>query len=102
MCSSDLNYKKEKINVDDKPKPPSGSKWDNWLNAIRTRKPEDNFASAQVGHISCVHCHLGNTAYRLGRVLHFDPKTETFGDDAEANKSLKREYRQGFEVPQLA
>ncbi|MCX5769597.1 MAG: hypothetical protein NTZ09_04910 [Candidatus Hydrogenedentes bacterium] len=41
-------------------------------------------------------------AYRLGREVRFDPKTETFGTDEEANKLLKREYRKGFEVPQLA
>ena len=43
----------------------------------------------------------GNIAYRLGRSLEFDPKTERFKDD-EANQYLTREYRKGFEVPQLA
>jgi hypothetical protein len=47
-----------------------------------------------------VHCQLGNIAYRLGRSLEFDPATERF-KDREANKYLKRDYRNGFEVPQL-
>ena len=97
-----FDYKQKPISVDDKPMPESGSKWDNWFKAIRTRKPEDNFAPALAAHLSSAHIHLGNIAYRLGRELRFDPKTETFGNDEEANKLLKREYRPGFEVPQLA
>ena len=46
-------------------------------------------------------CHAGNIAYRLGRSLEFDPATERFKDD-EANQYLKRDYREGFDVPQLA
>ncbi|MBP9901153.1 MAG: hypothetical protein KBH45_06820 [Verrucomicrobia bacterium] len=52
-------------------------------------------------HYSCVHCQLGNIAFRLGRSLEFEPKAERF-KDREANKYVKREYRKGFEVPQLA
>jgi predicted dehydrogenase len=39
------------------------------------------------------------TPIRVGRALTFDGKTETFGDDAEANKLLSREYRKPFVVP---
>jgi hypothetical protein len=46
--------------------------------------------------------HLGNISYRLGgRKLRFDAKTETFVDDAEANRLLKRDYRAGFAVPEI-
>jgi predicted dehydrogenase len=78
-----------------------GDKWDHFFKAVRSRKAEDMAVSTRDAHISCVHCHVGNIAYRLGRSLAFDPKTERFAD-AEANKHLKREYRQGFEVPELA
>ena len=37
--------------------------------------------------------------YRVGRKLKFDPKTETFVGDKEADAMLTREYRKGFEVP---
>ncbi|MBI1246506.1 gfo/Idh/MocA family oxidoreductase [bacterium] len=36
---------------------------------------------------------------KLGPMLAFDPKTETFIDNAEADKYLTRDYRKGFEVP---
>lgn len=74
----------------------------NFIKAVKSRNPEDNFADAQKGHLSCVHCHLANISYRLGRSLEFDPATETFVKDDEANALLKRTYREGFEVPELA
>jgi predicted dehydrogenase len=72
-----------------------------FVNAVRSRKQEDAPMSVLDAHISCAHCHLANTAFRLGRSLEFDPKTERF-KDSDANKYLSRDYRKGFEVPQLA
>jgi hypothetical protein len=43
---------------------------------------------------------LANTSYRLGRKLTFDPGTETFGSDREANAYLTRKYREPFIVPE--
>ena len=85
----------------DAPKPEKWSKWQHFFNAIRSRNPADMSVSTLDAHLSCVHCHLGNVAYRLGRSLEFDPQTERF-KDGEANSCVKREYRAGFEVPQLA
>jgi len=96
-----FDYQKKPIPVE-AAVPESKGAFGNFFNAVRTRKPEDNPCDAEVGHISCVHCHLGNTAYRLKRALSFDPKAEQFTNDEEANKFLTREYRSGFEVPQLA
>jgi predicted dehydrogenase len=86
---------------DDAPKPEKRSKWQRFFAAIRSRNPADLPMSPEEAHYSCVHCQLGNIAYRLGRSLEFDPKTEMF-KDSEANKYLKRHYRKGFEVPELA
>ena len=55
----------------------------------------------QDAHISCAHCHLGNIAFRVGRSLEFDPKTERF-KDSSLNHYLTRQYRKGFEVPKIA
>lgn len=81
-------------------KPEKVGKWEHFFKAVRSRKPEDLTVSTLDAHKSCVHCQLGNIAYRLGRSLEFDPATERF-KDREANKYLKRDYRKGFEVPQL-
>ena len=44
-------------------------------------------------------CHLANIAFRTGRKLTFDPATETFPGDAEANGYLTRRYRPPYVVP---
>ena len=44
-------------------------------------------------HTSSALAHLGNIAFRPGRVLEFDPATERFKGDEEANGMLTRTYR---------
>jgi hypothetical protein len=68
----------------------------NFIDAIRGDAKLN--ADIEVGHKSTLLCHLGNLAYRTGKTLKFDAKTETT-DDATANKMLGREYRKGFELP---
>ncbi|NQT82478.1 hypothetical protein HQ563_05620 [bacterium] len=77
-----------------------GSHFQNWIDAVRSRRVEDLNADVLEGHLSAALCDLGNIAYRLGRSLVFDPKTETFPGDAEANKLLKRDYRHPFVIPE--
>src|SRR5205823_1556448 len=52
-------------------------------------------ADIEEGHKSTRLCHLGNIALRLGRTLRFDAQTETCTGDQEANRLLRRTYRQG-------
>jgi predicted dehydrogenase len=69
----------------------------NFLDCIRNnRRPN---ADIEEGHKSTRLCHLGNIALRLGKTLHFDAKTETCRNDAEANRMLGRTYRKPFIVP---
>jgi len=39
----------------------------NFLDAVRSRKPEGLNAPMQVGHVSALYCHVANMSYRLGR-----------------------------------
>ena len=48
-------------------------------------------------HKSSNLCHIGNISQRLGRKLKWDPRSERFFDDPEANTWLKREQRKGYE-----
>jgi len=43
---------------------------------------------------------LSKTQLQVGRTMSFDPKTEKFVNDAEADKLLTREYRKPFVVPE--
>jgi hypothetical protein len=82
--------------------PESKGPFGNFLHAIRTGNPDDNFAPPEVAHAGCAHIHLGNIAYRLGRSLEFNPIIGEFKNDAEANAMLKRDYRDPFVVPEIA
>jgi len=70
---------------------------DNFIDCIRTRnKP---IADVEIGHYSVLLCHLANISYRVGnQKLHFDSKTESFSNCDQANKYLKRQYRQPWVV----
>jgi predicted dehydrogenase len=56
-------------------------------------------ADIEEGHKSTRLCHLGNIAFRTGRAIRFDEKTETCLNDKEANRLLGRTYRKPFVVP---
>ena len=43
-----------------------------------------------------------STTYRVGRPPNFNPQTEKFIADPEADKLLTREYREPFVVPEIA
>jgi predicted dehydrogenase len=63
----------------------------NFFDSIRAGTPPA--ADAETAHYSCALVHLGEIAYRTGRVLHFDPEHETFTGDDEANRLLTKPYR---------
>ena len=69
----------------------------NFLECIKTRKTPN--ADVELGRLSTTICHLGNITYHLKRDVTFDPKTETFGDDKEANAMLTKEYRAPYGLP---
>ena len=74
--------------------------FDNFIQAVRSRNAGDLNADVEQGHKSSVLAHLGNIAYRVGRTIRFDSKTETVIGDAQASKLLTRSYRQPYVVPE--
>jgi len=46
-------------------------------------------------------CHLCGIAARLGRVIKWNPKTETIVGDEQAAAFFARQPRQGFEIPRV-
>ncbi len=64
----------------------------NWIEGIKTRA--ETVAPVEVGHRSCSVCLVGHVAMRLGRWLTWDPETEQFPGDAEANRMLSRPMRE--------
>jgi predicted dehydrogenase len=72
----------------------------NWMAAIRSGRHEDLNADVEEGHKSATVCHLAKISQKLGRSVEFDPVTERFVNDAEADRHLKREYREGYVIPE--
>ena len=69
----------------------------NFLDCVKSR--EQPIAHAEVAHLSCGLPHLGEITYRTSGVTHFDPKTEKFIDNPEADKLLTKEYREPWSMP---
>lgn len=71
----------------------------NFLACVRGEQKKLN-ADVLAGHLSASICHLANIAMTVGRVLHFNPKTEEFKNDADANALVQRKYREHWGTPQ--
>jgi len=70
-----------------------------FLKAIASRgKP---VADIEQGHISTASCILANLSMKLGRALTWDPEAHRVVGDDEANKLLRRPYRQPWVHPEV-
>ncbi len=80
---------------------PEVSHFQNFIDCVRSRKREELHCEVLEGHLSTTLCHLANISYRTGRKLSFDPATERFRGDEEANALLTREYREPYTLPDV-
>lgn len=63
----------------------------NWLDCIKSRK--DPISPVEIGHRACTVCLISHIAMKLGRKLKWNPETEKFVGDDEANSMLSRPQR---------
>ena len=66
-----------------------GGAFGSFVRAVRSRRPEDNNASAEVGHYSSALCHLCNISYRLGTDVPFNKQTKSLGDNKQVVESFE-------------
>ncbi len=67
-----------------------------FLNCVKTRgKPRANADAACFSHIAC---HAANLAIFLNRTLKYDPKTQSFINDAEANRLRSESLREPWRI----
>lgn len=89
------------------PQQPSGNPRESDLRAhcrdfvLRVRDRGRPAADLETGLISSNWCHLGNIAYQTGRPLLFQPQTQRFSNDDEANAALSCPHRSpwSLEIP---
>jgi len=79
---------------------PKVSHFQNFIDCVRSRKTEDLHCEILDGHMSATLCHLANISFRTGRKLVFNPETEKFVGDEEANRMLTRKYREPYVLPE--
>ncbi|TWU33698.1 Gfo/Idh/MocA family protein [Novipirellula artificiosorum] len=67
-----------------------------FLDCVKTRsQPKANAEAACYSHITC---HAANIAAFLNRTVHFDPVTNEFTDDAEANRLRSEALREPWRI----
>lgn len=76
-----------------------GSHEGNFLECVKSRQRPH--ADIELGRLSTTLCHLANISHHLRRDIVFDPATETFGNDREANAYLTKEYRSPYDLPKV-
>ena len=75
-----------------------GNHYANFIDAVRARDTSIQNGPVETAHLSSALAHLGNIAYLTGRVLTFNPNTERFVNDPEADTLLTRTYREPYVV----
>ncbi len=76
-----------------------GDHYANFIDAVRAHDKSLLNGPVETAHLSSALAHLGNISYQLERQLEFDPDSETFPGDSEANEMLTRDYREPYVVP---
>ncbi|MDD3787099.1 MAG: Gfo/Idh/MocA family oxidoreductase [Petrimonas sp.] len=71
---------------------------ENFIASVKSKT--DPVVPVEVGHHSCTVCTLGNIAYDLGRPIKWNPDTQTFVDDpdAEENRLYNKTYTDGYSI----
>jgi predicted dehydrogenase len=73
-----------------------GGAFGSFVHAVRSRKPQDINANAEVAHYSAALCHLANISYRLGQPAPYDKAGGAIGDNkqvVEAFENLRDNLR---------
>jgi predicted dehydrogenase len=66
-----------------------GGHFENFIDAVRSRKVEDLNADVLEGHYSAALCHLANISYRLSEEVPFNKETKSFGDNKVVYDTFK-------------
>jgi len=82
----------EPLRASETPLPRSDNHYQNFLDAVRTRRQP--IAPPEVAHRSTTVCHLAVLCLRLGRPLRWDSAKEQVIGDADANRLLRRPMRE--------
>jgi len=80
----------EKVSGGEPRKVTPGGAFAAFIAAVRSRKPEDNNANAEVAHYSAALCHLANISYRLGEKIPYDKVSGSVGKNAQVKEAFEK------------
>jgi predicted dehydrogenase len=71
----------------------------NFVDAVR--KNDQNFLNTPIrsGSVAAINAQMGNIAYKTSSKVFWNEKQGNFGNHAEANKLIKPDYHNGWEMP---
>ena len=72
----------------------------NFIEAVKSRDTSHLKAPIQVGYDAALVCHMGNVAFKTGNRVYWDTVKEKFTDES-ANKFLKANYHNNWELPKV-
>jgi predicted dehydrogenase len=76
-----------------------GGEHRNFIDCVKSRRP--CYAPAETGHRTITIAHIGNIAIQLGRRLRWNPETERFVNDREADAMLSRTQREPWTIANI-
>lgn len=72
----------------------------NFVNAIKGETTNLN-CGIETGSIAAINAHMGNIAYKTGEKIYWDATKEQFTNNDKANKLIKANYHNGWELPKV-
>ena len=96
LAASDPKIITSVIGPDEINLPRSAQHHGNWLESVKSRRQP--IAPVEVAHRSCSACLLHHMAMKLKRKLYWDPQTESFKNDDEANALRSRPQRAPYTI----
>ena len=71
----------------------------NFVEAVRKNDQSLLNTPIKSGSVAAINAQMGNIAYKTGSKVFWDAKQGNFGNNSEANKLIKAEYHNGWEMP---
>lgn len=73
----------------------------NFVESIKTNDALKLACGIEAGHKAAVTAHMGNIAYKTGQKIYWNEQESSFKDNEEANKLIKANYHNGWEMPKV-
>lgn len=73
----------------------------NFIEAIKKNSQSALNTPIESGSIAAINAQMGNIAFRTGSKVFWDAKAGNFINNAEANKFIKPQYHNGWEMPKV-